>query len=314
MPVLCADIGGTHTRLALCEGNPAELSRLSRFLNAEWDSLEALLAHYLANIPPVQGAHIGVAGPTDGMTAHLTNLAWHIDATLLAQRFQLAQVRLLNDFEAIGHGVQIVEDSGLHTLQSGQPVPRGPRLVLGPGTGLGVAQCHWDGQHYLPWPSEGGHIAFAPANDEQIGLLRYMSARLGRVSVERLLSGPGLSALYQFAREAAGHPQAEPAEPAEVSRRALAGEDAAALKAMDLFTRILGQTAGDLALVAQSRGGVYLAGGIPAKVLSFLTTGPFLDGFRDKGRFSGWMASVPVHIVLDPDVGLKGAAVAALSG
>ena len=311
MLTLCADIGGTHTRLALTHDPQAGLSHISRYLNADTDNLHTLVAAYLADKPSPKRACFAVAGPTDGRTASLTNLPWNIDAEALTRQFKLEHARLINDFQAVGYGLDTLYADGLLTLQPGQAQPHAPKVALGPGTGLGVVQCIWNGQRHEPLPSEGGHIAFAPADDEQIGLLKFLQTEYGRASVERILSGTGISTLYQYCRQSAGRPINRPRSPAEVSHAALVGTDPAAMWAMDLFVRILGQTAGDLALIAQAQGGIYLAGGIPAKILPWLKNGKLMEGFKAKGRFSGWMETVPVHVVLDPDVGLKGAALAA---
>jgi glucokinase len=160
-------------------------------------------------------------------------------------------------------------------------------------------------------PGEGGHIGFAPANEEQVALLRFLQARHGRASVERILSGPGIADLHQFCQSASGASAAVEHSPEEVTRGALDGGDPLAGRAMRLFCRILGQTAGDLALAGGARGGVYIAGGIPARILPLLEDGELVQGFLDKGRFKSWIEKVPLTVVTDPDIGLKGAALAA---
>lgn len=307
---LAGDIGGTHTRLASgFLGDPIPRA-IQRYANADADGLDTIIDAYLSQLDarPEQ-ACFAVAGPTDGLRARLTNLPWEIDAGRIGQRFAF-EVRLINDFEAVGRALGHIPPEMLRGLQAGHPRDDAPRLALGAGTGLGVVleapSAH--GIHVLP--SEGGHIAFAPVDDEQIALLRWLRAKHGRVSVERILSGPGIVDLYAYCREAMGKPITRPRTPAEVSAAALAGDDATAVWAMRLFRDIYGQTAGDLALVARAQGGVYLAGGIAAKILPLIEDGRFMAAFRAKGRFSDWMEEVPVHVVLDPDVGLRGAALA----
>jgi glucokinase len=306
--ILVGDIGGSNTRLALADSQDGRVSLDPRkqYGNAEAATLAELLHRFLAETPTPKRACLAVAGPTDGRTVSLTNLDWRIDADALEREFGLP-VRLVNDFAAVAWGLDALEDADLATLQDGEIAPGAPRLALGPGTGLGVAIRAAAG----PLPGEGGHIGFAPTDAEQAALLVFLQGLYGRVSVERILSGPGIADLYAFCRAASGRPVKRTRTPAEVTEAALAGSDPIAAWALRLFCRILGQTAGDLALAAGARGGVYLAGGIPPRVLALLADGQFLTGFRDKGRFATWMETVPVRIVLDPDIGLKGAALAA---
>jgi glucokinase len=314
MIVLTGDIGGTNTRLALADVaiNRVRLREVQRFRNDEAASLSQLLRAFLDGKTRPQAACLAVAGPTDGRHVKLTNLDWRIDSEAISLETGIPKVRLVNDFAAVGHGLGVLEASGRATLQAGEPEAHAPRLALGAGTGLGVVQTAWFEGRYRAMASEGGHISFAPVDALQVRLLVFLQSTYGRVSVERILSGPGLVQLYRFCREEEGTPGAAPGlTAAEVTEAALEGKDGAAVRALSLFARIFGQTAGDLALVSQCMGGVYLAGGIAPKILPILQQGDFLAGFRDKGRFSAWMERVPVYVVLDEDVGLKGAALAA---
>lgn len=310
--ILVGDIGGTHTRLAMAHvsGSSVTLADNQDFNNVDAADLETLIGTYLIAHQAPSAISLAVAGPTDGYTATLTNLAWTINAHRLQQRFTVP-VRLINDFVGIGHGLPALRPEHLHTLQSGAFMADAPRLAVGAGTGLGVVQSLPVQGRLLPLASEGGHIGFAPIDDEQAALLAFLQTEHGRVSVERVCSGPGIEAIYRFCRHSAGRPTTRIRSAAEISHSAHEGSDPQALWAMRLFCRIYGQIAGDLALVAQARGGVYLAGGIAAKNLDLMANGEFIAGFRAKGRFSDWMEDVPVHIVLDPAIGLKGAALAA---
>lgn len=309
--ILVGDIGGSNTRLALADrhGHAVALQRREQYANHAAASLADLIRRYLQDATMPERACLAVAGPTDGRTVSLTNLAWCIDADALAREFGFP-VELVNDFEAVAWGLDAVAEAAPLTLQAGVPVPGAPRLVLGPGTGLGVGIAVAGGDGYRPLPGEGGHIGFAPIDAEQEALLHFLQARYGRVSVERILSGPGISDLYAYCRSASGRPLKRERTPAEVTDGALRGEDPIALWAMRLFCRILGQTAGDLALVAGARGGVYIAGGIPPRILDLLADGSFLAGLHAKGRFSAWAEALPVQVVTDPDIGLKGATLA----
>jgi glucokinase len=313
MNLLVGDIGGTHTRLAIAEvgiGNKVRISPVERFLNQTHTNLTVTLRDYLANQKRLTRASLAVAGPTDGQSCSLTNLGWQIDAQQLGDELGL-RLSLLNDFAAVGWGVGALSPENLHTLQTGNPKPNTARAVLGAGTGLGVALCAPQGKVWRPLPGEGGHIAFAPLDAKQDALLAFLrSTHHGRVSVERILSGPGILSLYRF--ECARLNQT-PAlqDSAAISAAALARSDTAAVAALQLFARIYAQVAGDLALVGGAHCGVYLAGGIAPQILPFLQTPAFLEAFLAKGRFSDWMRSIPLHVVLDPDIGLKGAALAA---
>lgn len=314
MHVLVGDLGGTHTRLALAEltGNQVVLQQIQRYLNHEYPDLAAILATYSSDLPPA--CCLAVAGPTDGRNVRFTNLDWHIDTTDLSERFGFRQCRLINDFSAVGWGLNCLSEDTLQTLQAGQPQPGGARVALGAGTGFGVSLSAWNGKQYQPLASEGGHVGFAPTNPQQDRLLAFLRTLHGRVSVERILSGPGLIDLFRFClaeRGAQDSPLLHDAQAAAaISQAGMSGADEAASACLNLFVKIFGQTAGDWALAAQASGGIFLAGGIAPKLLSILGDGNFLAGFSDKGRYRTWMHSIPVKVILDPDIGLKGAAYA----
>lgn len=316
--ILVGDIGGTHCRLALARvtGTRVALADAHYYRNAEYTGLTAILADYLkkqAHWP--ESACLAVAGPTDGRHVRFTNLDWHIDAFALARELGLDRVSLVNDFTAVGWGLDALRPEDLHFLQRGSPEPEDVRAAVGAGTGLGVSLCVPRQGRHRPLPSEGGHMGFAPLDEEQDRLLGFMRGLYGRVSAERVVSGPGIVDLYRFCAAEAGvaaPPLLDRPGPAEaVSRAALEDMDPVAVRAMRLFTRIYGQVAGDVALLSRARGGIYLAGGIPPNVLPLLEGPDFLEGFHAKGRFSAWMREVPVAVVLDTDIGLRGAALAA---
>jgi glucokinase len=242
----------------------------------------------------IAAACIAVAGPVTGKRARLTNGEWAFDADAIAGRFGIGRVDLVNDFEANASGVEALAPESMCTLQSGEFVESAPRLIIGAGTGLGVAYaiCCADGRRVVA--GEGGHIGFAPANDEQIALCRFLQAQLGRVSVEHVVSGPGLVRLYEFACHASGKSEGQlPPDVATegavaVVRRALTGQEPAAHRAVDLFIECYGAVAGDHALSILARGGVFLTGGIAPKLLARMTSGAFLDAFRNKGMHAPW--------------------------
>jgi glucokinase len=320
MTILVGDLGGTHTRLALAEvrTNQVVLARVERYINSEHDDLNSILRQFLAAEDDLDETLccLAVAGPTDGTRVQFTNLDWRIDTSDLSAQFGFTRCRLINDFSAVGWGLNTLTDQALAPLQLGQPAAAGARVALGAGTGFGVSLCAWHGDHYQPMASEGGHTGFAPINPEQDRLLAFLRTLYGRVSVERILSGPGLLDLYRFSllelkkTDAGLLAATQPA--AAISQAGLERKDAAAMQSLRLFASIFGQTAGDWALAYQASGGIFLAGGIAPKLLSALANGDFLAGFTDKGRYRDWMQQIPVSVVLDPDIGLKGAAVAAV--
>lgn len=320
MNILVGDLGGTHTRLALAEvaGSQVALSQVARYLNSEHANLNTILRQFLdaGGVTGQTTCCLAVAGPTDGQQVQFTNLDWRIETHELTRHFGFSQCRLINDFSAVGWGLNTLAEDAVVLLQAGRSVAAGARVALGAGTGLGVSLCTWHGNHYRPQASEGGHIGFAPVNPEQDRLLAFLRALYGRVSVERILSGPGLVDVFRFclAENAENDSPllASPHPAAAISQAGLNREDAAAERSLRLFAEIYGQTAGDWALAAQAGGGIFLAGGITPKLLPAMTDGAFLTGFSSKGRYSEWMRQVPVAVVLDADIGLKGAAFAAV--
>lgn len=324
MDVLAGDIGGTKTLLArvtLGRG-PAVVRAEARFVSADHDSLDELVARFVrdhggAGLP----ACFAVAGPVEDGVCRVTNLPWVVSANALS-KVTGGPVRVVNDFEAAAAGVDAVAPEHLVTLQEGETRPRAPRAVLGAGTGLGEAICVWSGDRYVAVPTEGGHTDLAARNEEEDALVRWLRLRHGRVSYERVVSGPGLAAVYEHLRER--DPGAEsPAvleemaadDPAAVvGRHATAGDDALCGRAFDLWAGVYGAEAGNLALKCLARGGVFVAGGVAARVLPRLRESPFLAAFRDKGRMRSLLEAMPLRVVTDPRLGLLGAASCADGG
>jgi glucokinase len=300
--VLCGDIGGTKTLLAIVAvaGGRLELVLERRYADRDFAAFGDLVRTFRdeARIE-VERACLGVAGPVDGRRVAVTNFPWEIDADAL-EAILGAPVALANDFVAAAHGIDVLAAADVATLQAGEPVPRAPQLVIGAGTGLGVAYRVWQADRYAVIGGEGGHAGFAPADERQAGLWRAVHAGLGRVSVEHVVSGPGLARIYDFLRAGRGAALA----PEEIA----AASDPLARAAVDLFLECFGAAAGDHALAILARGGVWLAGGIAPKVLPRLTGGAFLAGFGAKGAHAGLMARFPVNVVLNPRLGLLGAA------
>ncbi len=307
---LGADIGGTKSLLALGRGARPALVR--RYENDAFPSFDELLEDFLreAGVPPgvLDAACFAVAAPVTSQRVRLTNRAdWVLDAPALAARYGMKRVQLINDFAAVAHGLPTLAAADMDTLQPGDPAAGGVRVAIGPGTGLGVAAIA--GGRVLA--SEGGHVGFAPTDGAQAELWRFMGGEHRRVSNERICSGAGLVACYNFSRMRSGHALEPALAPAEVTRRADESEEHDAVRAIDLFTHILGAVAGDMALSFLARGGVYLVGGIVPKLRAHLRRGPFLAGFNAKSEHQSLVAMMPVHAVLVEDVGLRGAYAAA---
>lgn len=314
---LAGDIGGTKTLLRLF-GTGGSVIAERRYDSAAFASLNQVVAGFLSDCPALSlaSACFGVAGPVEDGRANITNLPWRIDAASIAAEFHIPQVRLINDFQAVAYGIEALDSRDLATLQAGSPQKGGVRAVIGAGTGLGEGFMVWQGTYYAAFPSEGSHADFAPTDELQIELLRYLAERYGHVSYERLLSGPGLVNIFEFLRDSRGiQPTAElqsamkTGDPAAaISLCAMGGKDDLAEAALDLFARIYGAEAGNLALKVLARGGVYIAGGIAPQIMGKLEEDVFLRAFVDKGRFAGLLGDIPVHVVLNPMVGLLGAA------
>jgi len=320
MRVLAGDIGGTTTRLALMEG-PAVLHQ-RRYPSGEFQEFAHVLAAFLAEAPqpfPEAGC-LAVAGVVHGNRVRATNLPWTLDGEEIRDAFRLRRLVLINDFQAAAWGVTRVGPEHLVSLGGGAPDPEGPRAILGAGTGMGqalVIPCS-DGLKVLP--SEGGHADFAPGNRMEIRLLEHLMEDFPHVSVERVLSGSGLVAIYRFLARDSGMPEdsevaramalEDPA--AVVTRHALAGTAPLCVEALSMFCSAYGSEAGNLALKCLATGGVYIAGGIAPRILPVLTAGGFREAFEAKGRMAGVLREIPVHVVTHPEPGLLGAGFIAL--
>ncbi len=316
--ILCGDIGGTGTRLAhFRRGRPLEPVGLVTYPSRSAADLQALLTTHLATAAhPVEVACFAIAGPIVGGRVETTNLPWVVDAAELGAHLDGVPVLLLNDLEALAHGVGLLSAERLAVLNTGRAVSAANAAVIAAGSGLGEAGLMWDGTRHLPFASEGGHADFAPRSERELALLRHLLGRFDHVSYERLLSGSGLVRIFEFLRDAEGYAVPAPlaaalgaSDPAvAISTAALAGTAPIAAAALDLFARIYGAEAGNLALKLKALAGVYVGGGIAPRILAKLADGSFRDAFVAKGRFRALLADIPVHVVLDQHAGLYGAA------
>jgi len=313
--VLAGDVGGTHTRLALVELSAARAKILDRqeFGSSSQDGLGPPVRAFLDGLQETPDrASFGLACPIVDGTCTFPNLDWVVELDALREEIEIERTGLVNDFDAVAHSLPFLGENDLVTLQDGVERPGTPVAFIGPGTGLGQAFVSYHDGRPRVHSSEGGHVDFAPTDESEDGLLRFLRDKYGRVSCERVVSGRGLVDAYRYVAEREPDNGEDSVAAAEISRRALEEGDELCSQALDLFVAVLGSTAGNLALTVQARGGVYLAGGIPPKILPRLKDGPFLTSFRAKGRFENFMAEIPVRVVTNPDAGLIGAAAAAL--
>ena len=322
--ILAGDIGGTKTELALYPvgQTPRQNLRKLRFPSQDFAALEEIVAQFLAaGKAEIVGASFGVAGPVVSGVACITNLPWIIEARRL-ERDLGVPVGLINDMDAIAHTVAHIDPDDMITLLPGTPVERGARAIIAPGTGLGEGFLVWSEGRYLPFGSEGGHTDFAPRGELQKALLTYLEDRFGHISYERVCSGIGLPNLYAFLKDSARFPEpdwlarqlSQVSDPTPVI--AQAGLEARAqicVAALDLFLSILGSEAGNLSLKILATGGVFIAGGIPRRLLPLLQKPEFKQAFIDKGRFSEILNRIPVHVIINPEAALLGAAWHALN-
>ena len=310
--LLGGDIGGTKTLLGLYKPESGARQPLvqTEFKSADYSGLEEMVRDFLQQTDQTPDyACLDVAGPVIKGRARLTNLPWSLEEEALARGLGLKKVVLLNDLKAIAYAVPHLQTDDLHTLNSGQPDPEGAIAVVAPGTGLGEAFLVRSGSDYVACSSEGGHASFAPTHETHAHLWRHASKKFGHVSFERVCSGQGLPNIYDFLREANCAP-----EPPEFRAKLDAASDPTPLivqaalddpeanplctATMEIFVDILGAEAGNLALKVLATGGVYLAGGIPKRILPLLTNGRFMQAFVNKGRFADLLGNIPVQVVL----------------
>jgi glucokinase len=327
--IISGDIGGTKTLLQAAElrEGSVQVCHELRYSSQDYPTFSEVFKHFLhgVGVSGMRGspaaACFAVAGPIAQQRASLTNLPWVMDSAAIAREFSIPAVKLINDFAAVALSIENLPASDLAALQTGKPYAGEMRVVLGAGTGMGVAWLVRQGGRYIPLSTEAGHTDFAPADALQDRLLQYLRKKFGHVSVERILSGPGLTNIFNFLSDShfSEVPEVESGDAslagirleedgaAQVSDLAFNQKHPLAMKAMDLFAEIYGAFAGNLALAGLSRNGVYVAGGIAPKIIDKLREGGFMKAFCDKGRFSSLMEEIPVHVVMNPNVGLVGA-------
>ena len=317
--ILAGDIGGTKTILAIArsEGERVEIVREQAFASREYAHFDELLALFLkeGGRGEVSAVCLGVAGPVREGRCRTTNLPWELDERELADAVDAPAVKLLNDVEAAAFGMLYLREDEFVVINRGVPT-RGNIAVIAAGTGLGESILAWDGRRHFPMPSEGGHADFAPRTDREIDLLRFLRDEFGRVSYERVVSGPGQYHIYRYLLHArvAEEPrwlrdQLAADDPSSVvTRVGLAKQHPLCIEALDLFVSLYGAEAGNLALKAFAIGGVFVGGGIAPKIVQKLTDGAFMAAFTGKGRYREFLESIPVKVAINTRAPLLGAA------
>lgn len=317
--ILAGDIGGTHTRLAFFEGTPDRLEPVLTdvFPSPQFSGPAEIVRKFLSVHPhTVDAACFGLPGAVVNGRVETPNLPWIVDALSMAGDLGVASLTLINDLLANAHGIALLEDSDFVILNPGVPNRTGNRALISAGTGLGEAGLYADGRGGChPFPSEGGHADFAPRNDLEMDLLRYLMGRFEHVSYERVLSGPGLHNIYLFLRESgrAKEPawladqiaQGDPS--AVISKSALEGTSNICVQALDIFVSLYGAEAGNLALKMLATGGMYVGGGIAPKIIRKLSSTAFMKAFTAKGRVGTLLKDVPVRVITNDKAALLGA-------
>ena len=316
--ILAGDVGGTKAHLALFDFTNGELKHVrdQRFPAREYPGLEAIVKEFLV-AEKVTSACFGVPGPVRDGRLRLTNLPWTLDSRELARDLKIDYVFLINDLQANGYGIAELGPDQVYTLSEGDARQVGNRALISAGTGLGEAFLIFDGRDYVPYPSEGGHADFAPRNEDEIDLLRFLRQKYdGRISFERVVSGQGLTNVYEFLRDVRGLEEpgwlaqrmTEEDPNAVITDLAMKAKSEICERTLDMFVSAYGAEAGNLALKILSVGGLYVGGGIAPRILEKLKDGTFMKAFIDKGRLSQLLVNTPVRVILESRTALIGAA------
>lgn len=304
---LVGDVGGTNARLALCTLETGEITQDKTYSGLEFDSLEAVVGHYLAEQQlRVENACIAIACPVTDDWVAMTNHSWAFSIKQMKANLGLNHLEVINDFTAVSMAIPMLSESDVLQFGGGKARKDKPIAVYGAGTGLGVAHLVPVNQRWISLPGEGGHVDLAPNSDEEHSILQVLRAEVGRVSAERVLSGPGLVNLYR-AIVKADQRQPEALKPQDITERALADSCTDCRHALSLFCVMMGRFGGNLALNLGTFGGVYIAGGIVPRFLAFFKASGFRAAFEDKGRFREYVQEIPVFMITHPQPGLLGA-------
>ena len=301
-----ADVGGTNIRLAQIENG--KLTNIKKYLCSDYGSISAAIQTYFAAFPAVKftAGCLGVACPVNSDFISMTNNSWQFSITKLQESLGLQWLGVINDFTAVAHAVTVLNQQQKEQVGQGQAIATDNIAVFGPGTGLGVKHLTLTQQGWLALDGEGGHVDFAPVDEDDLAIWRFLTAKYGHASAEEVMSGRGLLQIYQALAQHKGVPAVFD-DPADITDRALDGSCELSRATLSQFCRIMGSFAGNLALNMGTRGGVYIGGGIAPRFLNFLKDSDFRMRFEAKGRFRDYVASIPTFIITEPDHGLIGA-------
>ncbi|MBI5570408.1 MAG: glucokinase [Desulfomonile tiedjei] len=317
--VLAGDIGGTKTRLGLfsCTERLPQALAIESYSSQVASGLEEMIAHFLSRHDgPISAACFGIAGPVIDGRCKVTNLAWEASEEEIRRQFTWKNVHLINDLSATGLAIPLLDDADLFPLNPAGPEPRGTVGLVAPGTGLGISLLVRQDGRLIPIPSEGGHVDFAPRTEEEFELWRYLRRDRDHVSVEQIVSGPGILAIYSWLKEREEHEEPEwlrdkmelVEPPIAISEAAVQEREPLCVETLNYFVSILGATAGNVALTGMTTGGMYLGGGICPKILPKLQENIFMEAFTDKGRFRDLLSGMAIRVILDDKAALLGAA------
>lgn len=325
--ILAADIGGTKTNLGLFNNDKPVTPVFERtFQNSDYKSFSQLLQKFHQESSfSVQRGCLAVAGPVNQKKVQLTNLPWDISAEDIESSFRIERVDIINDLVALGSSVPHLSEDDIVTLHAGNQANGGTIAVIAPGTGLGVSFSVWNGNSYKTFPSEGGHAGYCPQSEKEIELLRYLQNHHKHISIETLCSGSGIPNIYNFLRDSG-----QCVEPHELAEKLRLAPDPApvifqnALEAdtpwpictetVRMFVSILAISCSNIALTVMATGGVYIGGGIPPRIVSFLQEDNFLENFTANGKMSHLLKAMPVSVIINPKAALIGAAASCLKG
>lgn len=303
---LVGDVGGTNTRLALCDLSNGKISHAKTYSGLDYPSLEAAVKTYLAEQQvPVTDGCIAIACPITGDWVSMTNHTWQFSIAEMKQNLGFEHLEIINDFTAVSMAIPMLQPEDVIQFGGQAPQPNKPIAVYGAGTGLGVSHLVHVAQRWVSLPGEGGHVDFAPNSEEEAVILEALRSELGHVSAERVLSGPGLVNLYR-AIVKADQRLPENLQPKDVTVRALEDSDIDCRRALSLFCVLMGRFGGNLALNLGTFGGVYIAGGIVPRFMEFFKASGFRGGFEDKGRFKAYVQDIPVFLIVHNQPGLLG--------
>ena len=318
--ILAGDIGGTKTNLGLFEEENGKLVRVAhkRYSGREHSGLLEVVQDFLRENPSkITAAAFGVAGPVVNNAVHATNLPWVVDGAVFTKFLGLDQVWILNDLESDAYGILLMEPGDLLTLNPGVPAPKAPRAVIAAGTGLGEAILFWTGTRYMGVATEAGHADFAPSTVEQAELWKFLKSRYEFVSVETILAGDGFKKVHEFLDPSVRHPDFDASggdSGPEITERGLSGECPVCAAAVHMWVDIYGSEAGNLAVRTVARDGIYVAGGIAAKILPRIKDNRFVSAAIRKDKMQAFVAKIPIHVVLNEECPLIGAAFIAWKG